>query len=46
MSTPGQAPSMPQGPGFITVILDIPFSLARGVAYIFPRHTYHGADFI
>ena len=28
MSTPGQAPSMPQGPGFITVILDIPFSLA------------------
>ena len=28
MSTPGQAPPMPQGPGFITVILDIPFSLA------------------
>ena len=26
MSTPGQAAS--QGPGFITVILDIPFSLA------------------
>lgn len=28
MSAPGQAPQMPQGPGFITVILDIPFSLA------------------
>ena len=28
MSAPGQAPPMPQGPGFITVILDIPFSLA------------------
>lgn len=28
MSVPGQAPPMPQGPGFITVILDIPFSLA------------------
>jgi hypothetical protein len=28
MSSPGQAPPMPQGPGFITVILDIPFSLA------------------
>jgi hypothetical protein len=28
MSTLRQAPSMPQGPGFITVILDIPFSLA------------------
>jgi len=28
MSAPGQAPPMPQGPGFITMILDIPFSLA------------------
>jgi hypothetical protein len=28
MSAPGQAAPMPQGPGFITVILDIPFSLA------------------
>jgi len=28
MSSPGQAPPMPKGPGFITVILDIPFSLA------------------
>ena len=28
MSAPGQTPPMPQGPGFITVILDIPFSLA------------------
>jgi hypothetical protein len=28
MSAPGQAPPMPRGPGFITVILDIPFSLA------------------
>ena len=28
MSAAGQAPPMPQGPGFITVILDIPFSLA------------------
>lgn len=28
MSVPGQAPLMPHEPGFITVILDIPFSLA------------------
>lgn len=28
MSAPGQAPPTPQGPGFITAILDIPFSLA------------------
>jgi hypothetical protein len=28
MNVPGQVAAMPQGPGFITVILDIPFSLA------------------
>jgi hypothetical protein len=28
MSSPAQGPTMPSGPGFITVILDIPFSLA------------------
>jgi hypothetical protein len=28
MNTPSQPPAAPRGPGFITVILDIPFSLA------------------
>src|SRR5580700_2701569 len=28
MSAPSQPPAAPRGPGFITVILDIPFSLA------------------
>jgi len=39
MSSPGQAPPMPQGPGFITVILDIPFSLAipNGQYTVFDR---------